>query len=102
MRLLSASGEVEMSQALSRETRTIIFTDVVGSTSLRTERGDDVADEVLRAHQLMVREEVSRHGGRVANTTGDGFMLAFGSVRAALAWMPLDPQVRAFYIGHRR
>lgn len=52
---------------------------------LRTERGDDVAAEVLRAHETIVRDQVARHGGREVKALGDGFMLAFASVRAALA-----------------
>jgi DNA-binding SARP family transcriptional activator len=74
-----------MSEAPSRETRTILFTDVEGSTALRTERGDDVAGEVLHAHETIVRDQVARHGGREVKALGDGFMLAFASVRAALA-----------------
>jgi class 3 adenylate cyclase len=74
----------EMSEASSRDIRTILFTDVEGSTALRTERGDDAAGEVLRAHETIVREQVARHGGREVKALGDGFMLAFASVRAAL------------------
>jgi DNA-binding SARP family transcriptional activator len=69
----------------SRETRTIVFTDVEGSTALRTERGDDVAGEVLRVHETIVRDQVAKHGGREIKALGDGFMLAFASVRTALA-----------------
>jgi DNA-binding SARP family transcriptional activator/class 3 adenylate cyclase/predicted ATPase len=74
-----------LSTATSRDIRTILFTDVEGSTTLRTERGDDVAAEVLRAHETIVRDQVARHGGREVKALGDGFMLAFASVRAALA-----------------
>src|SRR6266404_6355540 len=76
---------MRMREAESRETRTIVFTDVEGSTALRTERGDDLAEEVRRAHESIVRERVKTHGGREIKAFRDGFMLAFVSVRTALA-----------------
>jgi DNA-binding SARP family transcriptional activator/predicted ATPase len=82
--LLSANG-IKVSTASSRDLQTILFTDVEGSTTLRTERGDDVAGEVLRAHETIVRDRVARHGGREVKALGDGFMLAFASVRDSLA-----------------
>lgn len=64
---------------------TILFTDVEGSTELRTRRGDATAHAMLRAHEDVVRACVLRHGGREVKTLGDGFLLAFASVRRALA-----------------
>ena len=63
---------------------TILFSDVEGSTDLRTERGDTVAHRILRAHEEVVRSCVSAHDGREIKALGDGFMLAFSSVRKAL------------------
>ena len=63
---------------------TILFTDVEGSTDLRTSRGDAVAHEILRAHEDLVRACVTEHGGREVKALGDGFMIAFGSARRAL------------------
>lgn len=64
---------------------TILFTDVEGSTDLRTSRGDTAAHEILRAHEDVVRACVTEHGGREVKALGDGFMVAFGSARRALA-----------------
>ena len=64
---------------------TILFTDVEGSTDLRTRRGDVAAQEVLREHERLVRSCVGDHGGREVKGLGDGFMVAFASVRRALA-----------------
>ena len=64
---------------------TILFTDVEGSTDLRTRRGDAAAHEVLRQHEELVRGCVAEHGGREVKALGDGFMVAFASVRRALA-----------------
>ena len=63
---------------------TILFTDVEGSTDLRTRRGDAAAHEVLRAHEDVVRACVADHGGREVKSLGDGFMIAFVSARRAL------------------
>jgi DNA-binding SARP family transcriptional activator/class 3 adenylate cyclase len=64
---------------------TILFSDVEGSTSLRTERGDTVANRILRAHEEIVRRCVAAHDGWEVKALGDGFMVAFTSVRRALA-----------------
>ena len=64
---------------------TVIFTDVERSTELYTSRGDDVAGGVMDAHAAIVGELTTRHGGWQIKSLGDGFLLAFASVRAALA-----------------
>ena len=64
---------------------TVIFTDVERSTELYTARGDDVAGGVMDAHGAIVNELTTRHGGWQIKSLGDGFLLAFASVRAALA-----------------
>jgi len=70
---------------VERETRTVLFTDLEGSTSLRTSRGDDVADAVVHAHNEVVHAAVARHGGTTVKGTGDGCLVVFGSARAAVA-----------------
>ncbi len=64
---------------------TILFTDVEGSTDLRTRRGDAAAHEILRAHEEIVRGCIADSGGREVKALGDGFMIAFTSARKALA-----------------
>ena len=71
------------------ETLAIVMTDVEGSTALRLERGDAVADEMLRAHAEILRAEVARHGGCERQFLGDGFLLSFGTPREAVnRWAP--------------
>ena len=65
-------------------TKTILFTDVEGSTGFRTRVGDDAAHDVLRQHEERVRELIERHGGREVKSLGDGFMAAFVSARSAV------------------
>ena len=63
---------------------TILFTDVEGSTDLRTERGDAAAHRILRSHEDVVRRCVTDHDGKEIKALGDGFMVAFASVRNAM------------------
>jgi class 3 adenylate cyclase len=43
---------------------TIVFSDVVGSTDLRTQRDDLTAHQLLRAYEGIVRRCVAVHDGR--------------------------------------
>jgi class 3 adenylate cyclase len=65
--------------------RTILFTDVEGSTALTQQLGDEGARDVLRAHERIVRQELRDHDGAEIKTMGDGFMASFGSATAAVA-----------------
>jgi len=64
--------------------RTVLFTDVEGSTALTQRLGDAKAREVLRAHERIVREALKAHGGSEVKTLGDGFMASFSSATRAL------------------
>lgn len=63
----------------------ILFSDIENSTSLTERLGDRHWLEVLRSHNRIFRGEISRHGGYEVKSQGDGFMLAFGDPRKALA-----------------
>jgi class 3 adenylate cyclase len=65
-------------------TVTIIFTDVVGSTTLRTGRGDATAHQHMQARAALVRQEIERHQGREVKHAGDSFTIAFDSARSAV------------------
>ncbi len=60
--------------------RTVLFTDIVDSTSLTQQLGDARAMEMLRAHDDIVRRALERHRGSEVKHTGDGIMAAFPSV----------------------
>ena len=64
--------------------RTILFTDLEGSTSLTQRLGDARAMAVLRSHDEVIRDAVGRHGGSEVKHTGDGLMAAFPSVTGAI------------------
>ena len=73
-----------MSNERSPSVVTFLFTDIVGSTHMTDTLGDEGAQEIVRLHNALVRAEVSRAGGSEVKTMGDGFMIAFNSVSAAL------------------
>ncbi len=64
---------------------TIVFTDIVGSTSRAAALGDHRWRDLLDNHDTIVRHELQRFGGREVNTAGDGFVATFASPSAALA-----------------
>jgi len=64
--------------------RTVLFTDVEGSTSLTDRLGDAKARELLREHEHLVRDALKSHGGSEVKTLGDGFMASFSSATKAL------------------
>ena len=62
---------------------TVMFTDIVDSTSRAAELGDHRWRQALEAHQRAVRQELLRHEGREVKSTGDGFLATFaGPARA--------------------
>ncbi len=65
-------------------TRSVMFTDIVGSTELTQILGDDVAMEMLRVHDTIVRNALAAVGGREVKHTGDGIMACFFSAVAAI------------------
>jgi class 3 adenylate cyclase len=73
----------------SRQLATLLFTDIVESTSIARRIGDARWRGTLARHNQIVRGVLERYRGREAATTGDGFLALFDSaeaaVRAALA-----------------
>lgn len=63
--------------------RTVLFTDIVGSTELTQRLGDDAAMAFLQVHDAIVREALGASGGREIKHTGDGIMACFVSAVAA-------------------
>jgi class 3 adenylate cyclase len=63
--------------------RTILFTDIVGSTELTQRVGDDAAMAFLHIHDNIVRDALRSLGGREVKHTGDGIMACFVSAAAA-------------------
>ena len=62
--------------------RTILFTDIVGSTNEAL--GDDAGMALLGVHNTIVRDALTAEGGREVKHTGDGIMASFVSAAAAV------------------
>jgi class 3 adenylate cyclase len=63
---------------------TLLFTDIVDSTSAAAGMGDTAWRAQLDGHDAAVRTQIGRFGGREVNTTGDGFLASFESPTQAV------------------
>ncbi len=64
--------------------RTVLFTDIVGSTTLTQSVGDEEAMALLNVHDTIVRDALVSLNGREIKHTGDGIMASFFSAAAAV------------------
>jgi ketosteroid isomerase-like protein/tetratricopeptide (TPR) repeat protein len=82
--------------AVARKVVTIVFADLVGSTSLQERLDAESTRRVMERYYAAMRGPVEAHGGTVVQLLGDGVMCAFGvphvaeddalrAVRAAVA-----------------
>lgn len=60
--------------------RIILFTDIVGSTQMTHDFGDEKAMRILQVHDTIIRGALKKHGGSEVKHTGDGIMASFVSV----------------------
>ena len=76
-------------EELERVLATVLFTDIVESTSSAVELGDKRWRSLLDRHDGLARQMVDRHRGRLVKSTGDGILATFDgpgrAVRCALA-----------------
>jgi class 3 adenylate cyclase len=64
--------------------RTILFTDIVNSTTLTQRLGDRGAMDLLEIHDKIVRAALAAEAGREVKHTGDGIMASFLSAAATV------------------
>jgi class 3 adenylate cyclase len=82
---------------------TVLFTDIVDSTSQAARLGDRSWRELLDRHDALVDREVTRFRGRVVKSTGDGVLATFDgparAIKCACAIrdevLPLGLEIRA-------
>jgi len=79
--------------------RIILFTDIVGSTKMTQTLGDEGAMHVLNDHDTIVRNALSKNGGREIKHTGDGIMASFTSVAGSIK-CAMDIQQKIFENEH--
>ena len=70
---------------LPEGTVTVLFTDLVESTQLNQQHGDEVANAIRREVEGRALELIETHRGVVVKGMGDGLMVAFQSARRAVA-----------------
>ncbi|HZG48523.1 MAG TPA: adenylate/guanylate cyclase domain-containing protein [Thermoleophilaceae bacterium] len=78
-------GEGRVDSAPERVLTTVLFTDIVDSTSRAAELGDRPWRELLSAHHATVRAQLARYGGKEIRGTGDGFFATFEGPARAIA-----------------
>jgi class 3 adenylate cyclase len=83
-RFLGRTADPDSLEMVDSGYRTILFTDLVGSTSLSLQVGDVRAVELLGIHDRIADEAVTGEGGRVVKHTGDGILASFADVHGAL------------------
>jgi class 3 adenylate cyclase len=66
-----------------RTLATLLFTDIIGSTTMLERLGDRAWRDLLLAHNVCLREQIDHFRGHEVHTTGDGFLARFdGAARA--------------------
>ncbi len=84
LRFLGKVADPVDDSQVARAFRTILFTDLVGSTSLLQEVGERVFMGLLHEHDLIIRRSLVAWRGREVKHTGDGIMASFEDVANAL------------------
>lgn len=64
--------------------RTVLFTDMIDSTSLTQRLGDEIAMRLVRRHDAVIRDALAACSGREVKHTGDGIMASFASASRAI------------------
>lgn len=69
----------------TRRLRTMLFTDIAGSTEVAADVGDRRWSELLNQHDQITSARVRSHQGRRVTITGDGALSVFETPTAAIA-----------------
>ena len=90
--LTGSRSQVEPDRVLA----TVMFTDIVDSTKKASELGDRQWRALLDQHDLLLRQEITRHRGREVKSLGDGLLATFdGPARAVRCATSICAAVRA-------
>jgi pimeloyl-ACP methyl ester carboxylesterase/class 3 adenylate cyclase len=93
--LTAIRGQGGWDEPPERVLATVLFTDIVDSTTRAAELGDQRWREVLQKHHAVVRRHLTRIRRREVDTAGDGFFASFdGPARAIRCAVALIEAVR--------
>jgi class 3 adenylate cyclase len=70
--------------SVQRRFAAVMFTDIVGSTTLSSSIGDLRYKELIEEHDLIAHRLTQHNRGRVVKSTGDGILAVFDSPSAAV------------------
>src|SRR2546422_11765097 len=95
-------------QAAARKVVTIVFADLIGSTSLHERLDPESVGRLMDRYYRALRAPVEAHGGTVVQLLGDGVMCAFGvphvaeddAIRAVRAAVGMQRAFREFLSEH--
>lgn len=73
----------------------LVFSDLVGSTALKAELGDEAAGSLIARHHAHVRRLLRETAGREVDCAGDGFFLTFAAPSSAVSFGLRLQQVHA-------
>lgn len=78
----SADGGAARRNSAERKVVTVLFADIVESSSMVSGRDPEEADQTLLTILQVLTDSVDRYGGTVAQVLGDGIMAVFGAPSA--------------------
>src|SRR3984893_830203 len=82
--LLKARAEIDEQLRKHKNTLTVLFTDVAGSTSFFDGNGDTAGLAMIHRHDELARGVVQQHKGKVVKTIGDSAMAEFPDPASAV------------------
>ena len=80
-----SSATIRAGSTVEAQVKTLLISDLVGSTELVEELGDRAAAELFRRHDRRARDLLATHGGLEIDKT-DGFLLLFDQPWPAIAY----------------
>ena len=83
---IGAADDARLANSSERDPaiRTVLFTDIVESTTLTQQIGDTAAMEIIGIHDMVVRAAIALSDGREIKHTGDGIMASFRAAEGAV------------------
>ncbi len=72
-------------ESMATQTATILVTDLVGSTALRADLGEERAESMRSDHDRSLIDAAHANGGTVVKDLGDGVLVMFAGAAEAVA-----------------